>query len=195
MYRLFSFLTVSILLLASACSRPDKEEKGMQPASPDFFTELRSVSKINFATMTVTKSITTERTKWYKIGKRIGVYSYDAYLRGYIDMNELRPEDISVNEEKRSVEVRLPAIRTEVAGRSPELRKEYEHIDFFRSRPDSRERAELKEMANEDFLREVKQNSELTEALARTTRHKAEAYFSALIEARGYSPVISFKND
>ena len=179
-----------MLLWAGACSSPEAQNKEPRPATPDFYKEMRSVSKINFASMDVTKTITTERTKWYKIGKRIGVYSYNAYLKAYIDLEELRPQDVRVDTLRKVVELTLPPVHVEVTGRSPELRKEYEHIDLFRTHPDSRERAALKEMANDDFMREVRENPEFTDRLTAQARKKAVSYFNALVEARGYTAVV-----
>ena len=73
-----------------------------------------------------------------------------------------------------------------MAGRSAELRKEYENIGIFRSRPDSRERAELKEIADADFAKEMKGNPEYVRQLRETAGRKARAWFTALGESRGY---------
>ncbi|MDE5843446.1 MAG: DUF4230 domain-containing protein, partial [Muribaculaceae bacterium] len=154
--------------------------------TPDFFEEWHLVGKMDFATMTVSKTVTTERTEWYKIGDRIGVYSFDVYLRGYMDLDEMKPSDISVDDSRKTIYVKLPAVKTEISGRSSDLRKEYEDIGIFRSRPDSRERSALKEKGFADFEREFKQNPAYRKQLETVARSKARSYFRSLGEAAGY---------
>lgn len=141
--------------------------------------------------MTVTKTITTERSAWYKVGKRLGVYSYDVYLKAYVDLSELREEDIDIDNERRTISLRMPEVRVKVSGRSPELREEYTHISPLRSRPDSKERAELKEKANSDFNRELKNNPAFVRELKSAGEKKAREFVRALGESRGYDVVFS----
>lgn len=180
------------VLLGGSCSGDDsKENVADSPAmakefTPDFYQEWHRTAKIEFATMTVTKTVTTERSAWYKIGDRIAVYSFDVYLRAFIDMDKLQPSDISVDQKNKVITVNLPPVQSEIAGRSEELKEVYENIGLFRSRPDSRERASLKEKAGEDFRKEFSTNPVFRRELESTALRKAHAYFEALGEAAGY---------
>lgn len=179
-----------MILIFAACrkegdSKPQEEASGVTAAG-DFYQEARRAGKMEFGTLKLKKTVTTERTAWYKVGSRVAAYSYDIKLRAYIDLDKMEETDITVDEDKKTITVRLPEVEVEVAGRSPELRKEYEHIGVFRSRPDSRERAQLKEIANTDFMEELKSNPEYVRRLRETASRKARIWFTALGEARGY---------
>ena len=179
------------LLFSAGCRRDEAEREAPQEvarvsAAGDFYQEAKRAGKLEFGSLKLTKTVTTERTAWYKVGSRVAAYSYDIWLRAYVDLDELEEEDVKVDEEKGIVTLTLPPVEVEVAGRSAELRKEYENIGIFRSRPDSRERAELKEIADADFAKEMKGNPEYVRQLRETAGRKARAWFTALGESRGY---------
>ncbi len=202
----FSYILSLLLAFAilTGCRSGDREESDSVPAvnySDDFYQEIKRAGKIDFASMTVTKTVTTDRTEWYKIGKRVAVYSFDIYLRASMDLDRINPDDIKIDEEKKEIQLSLPPIEVEITGRSPEMRCEYENVGIFRSHPDSRERASLKEKANADFIREFKENPEYKRQLTETAERKARTYFESLGQAAGYdvsftSPfTISLKNE
>ena len=172
------------LILMSACAKRDNTA---------LYQEIKSADKMVFASMAITKTAKLESSDWYKIGKRITVYSYDSYMRAYIDLSALQPEDIQFDDNAGTVKVILPPVRTEVIGRDMELRREYENIGLLRSDLDSRERAEIKEKANASFRKEVEENPEFRRQLTETARRKARRYFETLFEANGYTAVIDFK--
>lgn len=169
----------------------DSLEFARHSSMHNFYEEWRKTEKLELASMTVKKTVTTERTAWYKVGKRVGAYSFDVYLKAYIDMEKLRPEDIIIDEEQKTIKVKLPEPEVEIAGRSSDLQTEYEDIGVFRSRPDSRERAALKDKAFADFEREFNGNSEYRRLLLTTASRNAAEYFSALGEAAGYKVELS----
>lgn len=189
----FTLIFISLLVLfLGGCRRNGDVSDISTPsehvsAAGDFYQEARRVGKMEFGSLKLTKTVTTDRTAWYKVGSRVAAYSYDIWLRAYVDLDNLREEDIIVDDERGVITVTLPPVEVEVAGRSPELRKEYEHIGIFRSRPDARERAELKEIANADFEKELKENPEYVRRLRETSSRKARAWFRALGESRGYT--------
>lgn len=194
-------LILLILFLAgfTGCGKGEGNDADVEQEiideTPDLFKEINQIGKMNFASMTVTKTVTTERSKWYKIGKRIGVYSYDVYLKSFIDLEKLTPENITIDKEAKKVILILPEVQVEVDGRSPELRKEYEHIDLFRTTPDSKERAELKEIANNDFQKEFRSNPAYVSQLKQLARRKAKSYFISLIESNGYEADVRFPGE
>ena len=75
------------------------------------YEEIRQVNHMEFASLAVTKTVKNERTDWYKIGKRIAVYSYDTHLKAYIDMNMLAPDDLEFDEYHKTVSVTLPPVQ------------------------------------------------------------------------------------
>ena len=183
----FSFLLIGIFLFA--CS------KDQAPDHTQLYEEIRHVNRMEFASLAVTKTVKTERTDWYKVGKRIAVYSYDTHLKAFIDMNLLAPEDLSFDEENKTVVVTLPPVQIEIAGRDMEMRKEYENVGMFRTEISSQERAKMKEKANEELMMELKGNPEYKQRLEHTARQKARSYFETLFRNAGYHSVIRFSDE
>lgn len=156
--------------------------------------EVKSANKMVFAQMSVTKTAKTERSDWYKLGKRIAVYSYDSYLRAYVDLSRLGEEDIVFDDDNKTVKVLLPAIETEIVGRDMELRPEYENVGTFRSNIDSKERADLKEKANASFRKEVDSNPAFRAKLIESAKRKARAYFETFFATNGYVATVDFRS-
>ncbi len=184
----FAYILLLILTL-TACKKPQEV-----PDYTAFYQEIRSGNKMVFASMALTKTATTERTDWYKVGKRIAVYSYDTYLKAYIDLSLIELDDIVFDEDAKTVSVTLPPIEVEIAGRDMKMRKEYENIGLLRTEIDAKERAKIKEMANEDLMKELKSNPEFKQKLTETARRKARAYFETLFLDSGYTPQITFSD-
>ena len=90
------------LILMSACAKRDNTA---------LYQEIKSADKMVFASMAITKTAKLESSDWYKIGKRIAVYSYDSYMRAYIDLSALQPEDIQFDDNAGTVKVILPPVR------------------------------------------------------------------------------------
>lgn len=182
-----AYLVISILMVG--CS------KKPAPDHVSIYEEIRYADKMEFASMDVTKTIKTERTDWYKLGKRIAVYSYDTHLKAYIDLSQFEPDDLEFDEKNKTVRVTLPPIKVEIAGRDMELKKEYENIGIFRTDIDPKERAKLKEMANTSLKKELDSNPEFKKKLIDAGRRKARIYFETLLKNAGYTPIIRFSDD
>lgn len=186
------YVTVRILLLmilAVACT------KGEAPDHTQIYEEMRRVNRMEFASLAVTKAVKTERSDWYKVGKRIAVYSYDTYLKAFIDMNLLAPDDIVYDEGHKTVTVTLPPIEIEIAGRDMEMKKVYENVSVFRSEISPQERARMKEQANAELKKELEGNPEYKQQLTHTARHKARLYFETMFRKAGYTPTVRFSDE
>lgn len=175
------------LLMLGACSNTG------QPDHTGIYQEIKSGDKMVFASMAITKTARMESADWYTIGKRIAVYSYDSYMRAYVDLSAMQMDDIVYDEDTKTVRITLPPVRTEIAGRDMEMRKEYENIGPLRSNLDSKERAEIKEKANASFKKEVEDNPEFKQQLVDAAQRKARKYFETLFEANGYTASVDFK--
>lgn len=169
-----------------SCDRKDDSFK------TEIYQEIRSVNKMALASMSITKTAKLESSDWYTIGKRIAVYSYDSYMRAYIDLSELQPDDFIFDDDNMKVRVILPPVRTEITGRDMGMRKEYENIGLLRSELDSKERAEIKEKANASFKKEVENNPVFKKRLTDTAERKARAFFENLFASRGYHAEVVF---
>ncbi|MBD5256242.1 MAG: DUF4230 domain-containing protein [Bacteroides sp.] len=183
------------ILIFSSCDKiydKFKRDSDRVNVSKELYQEIKSADKMVFASMAITKTAKLQSEDWYKLGKRIAVYSYDSYMRAYIDLSELKMEDIVFNDDERTVTVNLPPIITEITGRDMELHKEYENIGLLRSEIDSKERALIKEMANSSFKKEVEGNATFRKQLTDEAKRKARNYFEAIFEAYGYTANIYF---
>lgn len=187
---------VSVMTMSSCGkgTKGDAEATEGLPASVELYQELKSVDKMVFASMSITKSVKMESSAWYKVGKRIAVYSYDSYMRAYIDMAQLQESDMVFDDANHTVQITLPPVKTEVTGRDMTMRKEYENIGLFRSELDSKERAEMKEKANESFVREVQENPQFKKQLTEAAQRKARKYFEAMCGSAGYVASVRFKS-
>ncbi len=184
------FLVILLALpLLLACSRKQA------PDYTSIYEEIRHVNKMEFASMAVTKTVKTERTDWYKVGKRIAVYSFDTYLKAYIDLYEFEMENMDFDEENKTVKVTLPPVKIEIAGRDMEMKKEYENVGMFRSEIGAQERAKMKEKASADLRKELEGEPEYKRRLEETARRKARSYFETLFKNAGYTAYIRFSDE
>lgn len=177
-------VTASAIVLLGSCAKTDNTA---------LYQDIKSADKMVFASMAITKTAKLESSDWYTIGKRIAVYSYDSYMRAYVDLSALQMDDLVFDEDAKTVKVTLPPVMTEITGRDMEMRKEYENIGLLRAELDSKERAEMKEKANASFKAEVEDNPAFRQLLTETAKRKARKYFETLFEANGYTASIDFK--
>lgn len=187
-----ALIMVIFLSMTVSCAKEEQTSEEI-PASMKLYQELRSVDRMTFSSMSITKSVKMESDAWYKVGKRIAVYSYDSHMQAYIDMSKLQESDLVFDDKDHTVKITLPAVETEVSGRDMTMRKEYENIGIFRSDLDSKERAEMKERANRSFVKEVEQNPQFRKRLTDEAQRKARKYFEALCDSAGYTATIDFK--
>lgn len=182
-------ILITLPILLGACS------KKPVPDHTQLYEEIRQVNRMEFASLSMTKSVKTNRTGKYKVGKRIAVYSYDTYLKAFIDLNLLAPDDLEFDEENKTVRVTLPPIQIEATGRDMKLKKEYENIDFFRSDITPQERAQMKEQANSELMKELKGNPDYKVRLEQTARQKARTYFETIFRNAGYTSYVRFSDE
>ncbi len=188
--------------MLSACTKQTR-------ADYNYVDELRSVNKLVLAQMTVSKMATIDDLPLddargikqtaaamldiIKIGNRKAAYSYDTYLRAYVDMSQLSPDDVRVDHDARTVSITLPPIETEFEGRDITVKEDHYRVTGLRSNIDQYERAEMKEMMNASLKNEVESNPEFRRRLIREAQAKARAYFEALADNEGYTVIVDFK--
>ncbi len=182
-------LAIAALVMGAGCSEKAPEQTDHQAE----LLQLKSANKLILSRAAISKTARKETSDWYKIGKRIAVYSYDSYLQAFIDLNELTAADLAFDDEARTVTVTLPPVKIESAGRDMELKREYENVGLLRSELNSKERAEMKEQANEDFRREIIENKEFSRSLLASAQQKARLYIESLFAAQGYQATVIFK--
>lgn len=174
-----------------------------------FYSEVKSVNKLVLAQMTISKMATIDDLSLseakglkqsvaaigdaMKIGNRKAAYSYDTYMRAFIDLTNLQPTDVTVDESSKTITLTLPAIQTEYIGRDAEIREDHYRVTGLRSEIDAEERAKIKEQMNTALKTEVEQNPTFRDKLSLQARGKANTYFSSLAARDGYNVIVKFK--
>lgn len=173
-----------------------------------YYSRVKSVNKLVLGQMAVSKmatlnDITLSEAKGLrettaalldavKIGDRKAAYSYSTYLRAYIHLSGLRPEDVRVDETAKRIDLTLPDVTVEIQGRDVEIREDHYRVSGLRSNVNAPERAKLKEKMNTALKAEMEKRPEFKEQLKATARRKAENYFQSLLGQEGYTVVINF---
>ena len=192
-------LTMALAVAASACT--SKGEMMLRSEIKDCGKlvlaemSIRKVGKIKDKAITEStgiKSFAMSLVDAVKPGDRIAVYSYDTYLRAYVDLTQLADESIDVNELSRTVTLTLPAVTTEFAGRDFELKEEHYRVSGLRWKVSSEERAELKEKMSASLREEVENNPTFVETVSKAAQEKADSYFKALLAPYGYQVTVKF---
>ncbi|MBD5270011.1 MAG: DUF4230 domain-containing protein [Bacteroides sp.] len=208
MSRIKSFaciMTVALAMLGFSCGREAEE----QPRQINIVSTLRDTGRLEVAQMSIGKvgmvsDPSFRKSEGFmakagalldkiKVGDRIAVYSYDTYLHASIDLTDLSEEDVSVDEENKTVELRLPPVDVAYDGRDITLREEHYRVNGLRSQISSQERAALKEQMNTEVKRELASDKELTERLRNIGERRAKIFFASLLSDMGYEAHISFK--
>lgn len=196
------FLTIlAALAVTAACSRAEH--------TPDWFSEIRSANKLVLASMSISKMATIDdmdfsKAKGFKqsadalmaslkVGDRVAAYSYDTYLKAYIDLSDLSPDDVKVDEDSKTITIMLPPVQTEFAGRDLGMREEHYRVTGLRSQINAKERAEIKEKMNASLKTEVENDPAFKNILIDRAKKQAVMYFDNMFAGTGYTPVVVFK--
>lgn len=198
------FCALALLCAAAGCGR---SEAG--PERIDFERTLTDLQRLRLSEMSVSKvgRITDPRLRdatdlvsaaeaalgHLKVGTRIGVYSYNTYLTCWVDLSQLRPGDVVVDEDARTVRVTLPPLEVGYAGRDMEMREEHVRVTGLRSDITPQERAELKERMAESLRREVTADPEVERLLRDEARRSAARLVTELAARQGLEAQVTFR--
>lgn len=194
-----------LCVCAIALSSCEKKEE----ATLDVYESLREVNRLELSRMTVGKVGMVSDPSWddvkdwegkarvllnsVKVGKRIGVYSYDTYVIAYVDLSKLRPEDVTVNREAGTVDIVLPPVEVEVDGREPQLHEMHYRVTGFRSRIRPEERAALKAQMAKEVKKELASSRQGVEKLRKSAEDKARAWVVGLAENWDLAAKVDFR--
>lgn len=198
---LTKYMFAVVLMVLAACGR--KEEP------VDVYSRLQNVSRLELSRMTVGKVGMISDPAFgdargiigkaeamldaVKVGKRIGVYSYDTYLTAYIDLSELSADDIDIDRESGTAHVILPPVRVMVDGREPQLHEEHYRVTGLRSSITPEERAALKAQMAREVNKELSNSKSSADALKASAEAKAKAWFTQLLENWGYEAQVEIR--
>lgn len=201
-------LTLIILSALLATAFTGCREK---PSDEDrtYYSELRAVKKLVTGRMTISKMATIDDIRLdeaqglrqtasallaaIKPGSRKAAYSYNTYLRAYIDMDRLTPDDIRLSPDGKTLEIDLPPVEIEFAGRDAEIREEHYRVTGLRSNINADERARLKEEMNTLLKEEVRRNPAIASRLMEIAKTKAISFFTQWGANHGLDVKVNFK--
>lgn len=201
-------LTLIILSALLATAFTGCREK---PSDEDrtYYSELRAVKKLVTGRMTISKMATIDDIRLdeaqglrqtasallaaIKPGSRKAAYSYNTYLRAYIDMDRLTPDDIRLSPDGKTLEIDLPPVEIEFAGRDAEICEEHYRVTGLRSNINADERARLKEEMNTLLKEEVRRNPAIASRLMEIAKTKAISFFTQWGANHGLDVKVNFK--
>lgn len=198
------FLSAIIATALTGC-RDNSSDNGERT----YCQELRSVRKLVLARMTLSKMATIEDIHLseaqglkqtasailaaIKPGTRKAAYSYDTFLRAYVDLGTLSPDDVKLSADGKYLDITLPPVKVEFTGRDMEIREDHYRVTGLRSNIDADERARLKEEMNTVLKEEVRRNPAFAKRLTETAKSKARTYFDQWGAAHGMTVTVNFK--
>lgn len=131
----------------------------------------------------------------FSSGTRVGVYSFNTTYRAFIDLGELSPADINIDQKKNFCKITLPVIRVKTLGRDFTLEAVYERRSWYRPEITAKEKERLKNKASEKLREESINNEEFYASLQSEAQRKARIWFTTLLNNRGYNSEISFREE
>lgn len=189
-----AFKVLLICALAVVCSISGCSRHHDDPSL--YASRIQSVQKLVLAQMTISKMATIDDIRLdeaqgikqvasailanLKIGDRKGAYSYDTYMRAYVDLSDFDANNVCISDDGKQIEITLPEIQTEFAGRDLTIRELHYRVTGLRSKIGADERAKVKEMMNQSLIDEVQNNQTFTNELIASARQNAQTYFQCM---------------
>lgn len=171
---LFLFLTT---LLFYCCKQKQKEEKSI-------VQEVQQTGVLVTAEYTLQKMVkASDNRTWYKLGDRKILLSAEAVVKAGVDLQQLKPQNVSVHDS--TIQLQLPAPKIFSLSLPPEkIKVQYEAVDFFRTRFSAAEREALLRQA-ESQIRELADSLGILE----TAKTNAAAFLQRLLTGKGFRTV------
>lgn len=195
-----AYLLCGLVLLLVACQRVE--------GKPIEVEELRDVGKLElleyrteeifvisgsgqtFATIRTLEEAGDYFVDLLRVGSRVGVYAFDNYSVAYMDLYDLKGEDIEVDQKAGRVRLTLPQVVIEPIGRSGTLRVLHERVTGTKPMITNKERRDMQNKASILAKQRVAEGTAKHQELLRKAEAKAEAYFRGMLQARGYEEVV-----
>lgn len=134
-------------LLMSCTSRAEQE-------LTERIEKMKETAELGSVEYTIKKLIKANDVKWYTIGDRKILFSCTAYLKAGIDLEELTPDDILV--ENNSITVTLPHAKLlSLNMPAEEIYLVYDRVSFFRSGFSAQQRMDLLVQAENDINEDI----------------------------------------
>ena len=125
----------------------------------------------------------------FRIGDRVGVYSFGHYSIAYLDLTQLTIDDVKLSRDK-TVHLTLPAIKVEPIGRSGDIKLLHERVTGTKKKITNEERSKIQAKATEQAIARLKPGTPNYTDLVNRAQDQATAYFKGMLRTRGYENVI-----
>ncbi len=197
------FFAVVMAIVFSACGK-------QVDSRPDLTNRLQDVGRLELSKMTVGKvgmisdptydhaRTLSEKAEAIfsnmKVGTRIGVYSYDTYILAYIDLSQIRPEDVEIDEENSIARITLPPVEIMTDGREPQLHEVHSRVTGLRSSIRPEERAKLKAKMAAEVKKEVAANKQAIGEMKKAAEEKGRVWLTNLLRNSGYEATIEYRD-
>lgn len=157
-----------------------KEKMGMKMVELEQTTELGSVE---YVVKKVIKA--TDEAKWYQYGDRKILFGCTAYLKAGVDLSNFTNEDVTIDEEQKSIVVTLPHAKLLSINMPPaETKLVYEQIPTLRDGFTAAESNGLLKQGEEAILNQVEDLGILAEA-----ERNAKDFFRAMLAQIGFQSI------
>lgn len=196
---------VLIMIVACSCSK-EKEHR-------EIAMRLREINELQLEELTLSKTymvrdqyyenqekgyrrVLEELADWMKrqtrVGARIGVYGIRRSYSSYINLNELRHDDIIFD--GNNVSVSLPPIRIKALGNDMIPNTIHERVTGLRWRITEPERNAMKMEASHQLDSIMNETSNpMVNDMKEKSQRKAQQWIEAILIDRGYNPTVTFR--
>lgn len=197
MNRLYTvLLALAAVALHAGCTHRPSPQEQLQAA---LVQQYQSVGKLILSETTLQKTVTLQdpRISFYDIGSlrdfttwlknqtrtgaRVGIYSFQAILVSYTDLTQFSAQDVSYDEEQRTLTLYIAPIQTEIRGRDFDLKTEYEYVAPLREAITPQERAKVKDQAYRVLQEEVLANQQLQTQIRERSLQKLRSWIVQLM--------------
>ena len=197
-HSLFALLFAFTANIGMSCSRLSKNP----PIEQVMLQEFKKLDKLILTEVNVRKVVSLDGTPihfediesvrdialWgkglFKVGDRIGIYSFNSTLVASVDFSQTEAKNITKDKDGVFV-LQVPQINVEILGRDFTLKKEYEHVSGLRFPITPEERATAKDFATEKLEKEILGNSQFTDSIRKKAEEKLKDWVARLLTMHG----------
>lgn len=177
-------LLLSTLTLLASCSMLTRKAS-LQEKMNEKVQELAEMAELGTTEYTVTKIVKASDVNWYKVGDRKILFSCKATLKAGIDLSGFSAQNVIIDEEKKSIKVKLPKAKLlSLNMPAEEAKLAYQKVALTRSEFSAEERSNLLKQGEESILESVPSLGILEEA-----EKNASSFFKTMLKQTGFNTI------
>lgn len=186
MKKIILLLSGFALLGMFSCKPNASNEPSLREKMNSKMAELEQTAELGSVEYVVKKVIkATDEAKWYQYGDRKILFGCTAYLKAGVDLSNFTNENVSIDEEQKSIVVTLPHAKLLSINMPPsETKLVYEQIPTFRGSFTAAESNGLLKQGEEDILGQVENLGILADA-----EKNVKDFFKAMLTQMGFNNI------